>query len=352
MEQLLNEAKRLTDAGYLSQAESLIRASLVLNNENPELLKALAQILIQSNQYEAAAEIAQILATLKEKSIEIEVEDELAQDENLDSIVKKNLNIDFDYAVKLEREELSNNLLSDIESYKPRQDIYYSDESQPERTVDITSISDAFEDDEDIVDDVDELSDDDQFSVDDLADEAYALPIDDDAPSRRELTHIPNIESRKARAHQIALKIANDYEFTLSGVELLQTIFFNHWWSKTQTVIRSLLDSGATEKELSLAYEVRKLWTYKSEFHEVIWGSERVREYKSLPWATCLDLVCAYHSYPQIEEIEGYLDEAYQEWAARSSLQKQFNSFFGMVQEILENCHGEEPPSMSDFRSL
>jgi hypothetical protein len=355
MEQILTETKRLADAGHFSQAEALLRASLVLNDENPDLLKVLAQILIQTNQYEALAEIAKKLRSLEEKNPDIESRNELLPENHEESALEEKHSSNFDYATNLESEELfddlSNNLLSNIDSHKSTQDIYYKDESHPERAIDINSISESFEYDQ--LDDEasdEDLADEDEFSSNPGPDEDFAIPIDDDAPSRRELSHIPNITSRKARAHQIALKIVNEFELSLKAVELLQTIFYNHWWSKTQTVIRGLLESGATEKELSLAYEVRKLWALKSEFHEVIWRNEVIREYKSLPWVTCLDLVRAYQSYPQIEEIEGYLDEAYQEWGSRASLQREFNSFLGMVQDILENYQGEEPPSMSDFR--
>ena len=139
------------------------------------------------------------------------------------------------------------------------------------------------------------------------------------------------------------LDLDNDY------CDLLSSIFLHYGWGSTQRRLRDLLEQDVELKELALAFEIRQLWASNIEFHECISYDGREQRYITLPWRLAVEFVRIYHSYPQIEEIEGYLEDVYVEWDRRTSLHRKFNSFYAMVKDIIENCDGPEPPAITEY---
>lgn len=377
MNQLIREANRLASAGLTEQAENLLKNALILNQTNEELLKALLLLLIQSSKYDEAATLTK---TLKELSNEESQQEVVAK--ALDPIpsqlrpqhlqIQDELDIDFDYAEKLEHDQLGTkseeepNELGENHESSPTPST--QDDSPADRGIDVNGLADSVAEFYDEAQDAEEqeedysallakeaqrqrhleelrVAQDDDYQLD----EEYALEITEELRSREELSALPNKETREGRALQVASELCFEFDLDDDFADLLTEIFLHYGWSSTQRKLRDLLEDDLEVRELALAFEIRQIWARNVEFHESVTYDGRAQRYIALPWKTAVEFVRAYHAYPQIEEVEGYLEDAYVEWDRRETLRRRFNSFYLLIADIIENCDGLEPPAITDY---
>lgn len=381
MDQLIREAGRLSESGLHTEAEAMIRNALILNSDNRDLLKALLRVLVEASRYEKIHEVTNKLKELESiKNSESEKPTLKFDNQSAEPIAKSvnlqnELDLDFKYAESVEQKELRLTLttepeeLADLESISSNAD--ESEKPVVQRPIDVSSLAESVasyydedEDDGEILDDENEQSEPlsrreklrkllDEPKVDtDLVsslDEEYALELAEEQRGRKELSAIPNRETREGRALQVASELCFEFDLDNDYCDLLASIFLHYGWSTTKSRLRDLLEQDIELKELALAFEIRQLWASNIVFHECITYDGRDQRYVAFPWRLAVEFVRIYHSYPQIEEIEGYLEDVYSEWDRRPSLHRKFSSFYALIKDIVEDCDGPEPPAITDY---
>ncbi len=379
MEQLIREANRLSEHGLHNEAEAMLRNALILNTDNRNLNKALLLLLIEVGNYEEAQKITEKLKNLDLPSPPPIVEenpapiDRIAVKPGQTSQTQDELDLDFKYAESIEQKELQLSREADpgeISGLNLTPDQAAPVNDPPvERPIDVSTLAESVADyydeageeaDEQVNEEADLFTKEasrpkelDRANLEEEADssldEEYALEISEELNGREELSTITSRETREGRALQVASEICFEFDLDSDFCDLLSSIFLHYGWSATQRKLRDLLEQEVELKELALAFEIRQLWASNIEFHERISYDGRDQRYITLPWRLAVEFVRIYHSYPQIEEIEGYLEDIYVEWDRRSSLHRKFNSFYAMVKDIIENCDGPEPPAITEY---
>lgn len=235
-------------------------------------------------------------------------------------------------------------------------EVPFDDDDRPDQPIDEERLIASFEAGED-GDDFEEERQDGADSPMDLPARDYDPELDDfgslaegEAPTREELAAVPPRISREQRGRQIALQLAEEYGWERAGVELLTSIFAKHWWSSAQSAMRRLLEAGITLKELTLADQIRDFWFAYQEFADHIdYQGNKTARYRTLPWTTTFDLVRVYDGYPDVEEIEAYLFDAYQTWSDGDHLRDRFPAFYKFLRHILDHHEAGDmlPPAES-----
>lgn len=379
MDQLIREANRLSEHGLHNEAEAMLRNALILNPEDRDLNKALLLLLIEVGNYKEAQKITEKLENLglplppprvEENSTHI---DRIAVRPGRTSQTQDELDLDFKYAESIEQKELQLSREADpgeISGLNLTLDQAVPASDPPvERPIDVSALAESVADyydeageeaneqaNEEAVLFTTEASRSKELAranfekeADSSFDEEYALEISEELNGRKELSTITSRETREGRALQVASEICFEFDLDNDYCDLLSSIFLHYGWSATKPRIRDLLEQEVELKELALAFEIRQLWASNIEFHECISYDGRDQRYITLPWRLAVEFVRIYHSYPQIEEIEGYLEDIYVEWDRRPSLHRKFNSFYAMVKDIIENSDGPEPPAITEY---
>lgn len=155
-----------------------------------------------------------------------------------------------------------------------------------------------------------------------LASEAYEF---DEAPTRDELDalEVEGPVSRHQRAQQEAIRLGLQYGWDEAGVRLLTEIFETYSWSSTKRSLRAALDAGTAPAELQLAHEARLLWRDSPYLALNLSGYEHTY----LSWPLALQIVDAFGHLPDIFEIQGLLDTAYDDWRSAPHLQQAYTAF-------------------------
>lgn len=157
-------------------------------------------------------------------------------------------------------------------------------------------------------------------------------PIEEFLPPCHEEAEFPDQLTRTERARQIAMQVAEDYEWDRPGIRLLTVLFERYSWSAAQTAIRRVLEAGTTAQELALAEELRQIWYQRCEFWTAATsGGVLVQKYSTLSWPSSLAIVRSFQGYPQPEEMEAVLNSCLEDWSRSVILQRRYPAFFSYV---------------------
>lgn len=134
--------------------------------------------------------------------------------------------------------------------------------------------------------------------------------------------------SREERALQKAVELISRVDWSLSMLPLVQQIFVMSGWGATRLALEREIDKGMTQDELILAAHIKALWA-ENDYYWIAYdknGSSNLSQY-IISWPTALQLVRAFESLPQIEELEQFIETLFEYWYDRHSLHRAFNSF-------------------------
>jgi hypothetical protein len=186
---------------------------------------------------------------------------------------------------------------------------------------------------------------------------AFALDADDfdEAPTRTELVEVQaeGRLTRRQRARQHAIELGQVFGWDDDGIALLTEVFDRYWWSAAKTSMRRELQAGMEPEELRLALELRELWTSHIEFstdfsrldsYSPLQSANSV--YRSLSWPMALSLVRTTDGHADVECIEHFLCELFDEWYTHGSVRRRLQSFntylyfrLGMAGQQLDDWH-------------
>lgn len=149
--------------------------------------------------------------------------------------------------------------------------------------------------------------------------------------------------SREQRARQVAMEIAQHYQWAGGGVDLLTEVFLRYGWSATRTSIERALESDMTPEELRLVMAVRELWQDSGIFSEACVGflhNPNIPGFGVLSWPMALALVRRFAGLPDLCEIEDYLQRRFDEWLHSPRLHRRFPAFGGYLCDCVQDSQG------------
>jgi tetratricopeptide (TPR) repeat protein len=376
--QVIAEASKLARDGLLSAAADLLSEAIESDPNDVVLLRALGRVrMLQKRPGDAAELLERALRTFRGEVNEVADHGEKLPTEKPPGLAISPVieapriqippSSDWDYLAQIEREiqakrqyeaegEIEQRALSkerdagnevigngseanaDVEATPAIEDLF--DESADAALADLSDeieldeeADTSFADDE-AVDSVLPSPPEYEPQDDDFGD---ALP--DELPSREELSHIPSRLTRDARARQVAVEVAERFEWDRAGVDLLTSIFVKHWWSASRSAVERALEAGATRHDIAGADTAREVWTTYPEFASFIdYSGETTHRYTVLPWPTALALIKAFPGYPDHAEIERLLVDSYEFWSESSHLTNRFDSFYKFVRYLVERA--------------
>jgi hypothetical protein len=172
----------------------------------------------------------------------------------------------------------------------------------------------------------------------DLDWEEFAFDADDfeEVPTRSELVEIQaeGRLTRRQRARQHAIELGQFFDWDDDGIALLTEVFDRYCWSAAKVSMRRELHAGMQPEELRLALELRELWTSHTEFstdfsrldsYSLLQSASSV--YQNLSWPLALSLVRSPDGYADVECIEHFLCELFDEWYTQESVRRRLQSF-------------------------
>ncbi len=138
--------------------------------------------------------------------------------------------------------------------------------------------------------------------------------------------------SYEERARQVAFHLGNEHGWTSDEIKVLERVFLRYWWSKTKVVMIRELAAGMTPQELDLAMDIRELWAEHSEFgaqcFQYQWNENAYNPlFNTLPWPVALGIVRVFDSYPDVCELELFLEDIYSHWRSNYSAMNRFPAF-------------------------
>lgn len=184
--------------------------------------------------------------------------------------------------------------------------------------------------------------------------EEFALDADDfdEAPTREDLTEVQSVGrlTRWQRARQHAINLGQEFDWDEDGIAVLTEVFDRYWWSQAKKSMRRELQAGMRPEELILALRLREVWSDHPEFamdfsrlngHTKLETTRAV--YRNLSWPMALALVRSTEGYPDVDVLEHFLWELFDEWYTHRSLRRRLKSFnlflyvrFGMAKRELK----------------
>jgi len=182
----------------------------------------------------------------------------------------------------------------------------------------------------------------------------FALNADDfdEAPTREDFAEVQTAGrlTRRQRAKQQAIKLGEEFDWDEEGIALLTEVFDRYWWSQAKESMRRELQAGMRPEELALALELRDIWAGHPEFAmdfsrltENTLFSPTSAVYRNLSWPMALRLVRSTEGYPDVDCLEQFLCELFDEWYTHHTQLRRFKSFnlflffrLGMVRQELQ----------------
>ncbi len=191
-------------------------------------------------------------------------------------------------------------------------------------------------------DDYDAYDDQEENEIACLDDYEFDDYVEIDEPSNREeiIREVAGKQklTRSERAHQMAVDIIAEYDWSRAHLPLLHEIFIDHGWAMARVSIKREMNKGLTPDELKIAFYIRQLWTASTQY----WISfihvtnnamhQQTRDaYKNMSWPEALRIIRSFHNTPSEEEVQYLLDELYDDWYGSVKKQREFKTFIRYV---------------------
>ncbi|MCB1871500.1 MAG: tetratricopeptide repeat protein [Gammaproteobacteria bacterium] len=141
--------------------------------------------------------------------------------------------------------------------------------------------------------------------------------------------------TREHRAKQIAVEVLTKSDWDPVHLPLLQQVFIENGWSAARAAIERAIERGLLPEELAIAREIRLCWAgneqFWTTFHKIKSNApynQADAAYKHMSWVESLRIVECFPCFPDIEEVYGFIDEAYETWYNSDRLRRIFKAFF------------------------
>lgn len=140
----------------------------------------------------------------------------------------------------------------------------------------------------------------------------------------------PNVTrvSRADRALQKAIVLIDWAGWAHHHLPLVQQIFEQSGWGAARLALEREINRGMTPEELILAAHLKADWA-NNDYYWIAYertGSSRLSQYV-LSWPTALQVVRSFESLPQLEELERFVEQLYEQWYETPVLRRAFRAF-------------------------
>lgn len=206
-------------------------------------------------------------------------------------------------------------------------------------------------------DDIDELDLDDDSIFSDEDDDLEDLDDFDPDAAREDFEEV-NLGrvSPFEKAKQIAASVIVETDWDISGLPLLQQIFFENGYSASRKAIIREIENGATLDELTIARELRVFWKGDERFWTAFnhiklnaTGQQARAAYKNLSWAESFRIIRCFGNLPDLEEITEFLNELFEIWYSSIELMRCFKAFFKFLKYRLGHVKSSLPSDIIYF---
>jgi len=187
-------------------------------------------------------------------------------------------------------------------------------------------------------DDYDAYDDQEENEIVSLDDYGFVDYVDiDETPDREEIlkeTLLKQKLSRTERAHQIAVEILAQYDWSRAQLPMLHEIFIERGWAMARVSIEREINKGLTPDELKIAFYIRQLWTESTHYwisfihvNNNAMHQQTRAAYKNMSWPEALRIIRSFYNTPSEEEVQYLLEELYDDWYGSKKHRQEFKTF-------------------------
>jgi hypothetical protein len=136
--------------------------------------------------------------------------------------------------------------------------------------------------------------------------------------------------TREQRANQIAVEILKKYDWDDKYLSLLRETFEINRYPASRTAIERQLKNGMYPEELELALFIRELWASNGHYwlsFFSIYDKQTQRQNNSIGWKYPLQIIRSFTYLPSQDEIQFFIERAYDDWCSSTKLCEEFQSF-------------------------
>lgn len=148
--------------------------------------------------------------------------------------------------------------------------------------------------------------------------------------------------TRSQRARQAAVVVAASYHLDKEGANLLTEIFEANGWGQARVAIENLLKIGTSLETLFLAKELKDIWLENDPYKLAFLRLGNKTDYctydggRILSWQMAVKIVNLFPN-GEIEEIERFLDHAFDYWYDSNQLKFEFNVFLNYLKHLVSS---------------
>lgn len=148
--------------------------------------------------------------------------------------------------------------------------------------------------------------------------------------------------TRAQRARQAAVIVAVCYQLGEEGADLLGEIFEKNGWGQARIAIENLIKSGTSLETLSLAMELKDIWVENDSYSLALLklgnrtGCCTYLGGRILSWQMAAKIVRLFPN-GEIEEVERFLDSAFDLWYESDRIKLEFNVFLNYVKHLVSS---------------
>ena len=137
---------------------------------------------------------------------------------------------------------------------------------------------------------------------------------------------LPNILTDDERVTQIAAQFIEDHDWPITALPILEEIFQHLGWAATKTALEEMVNNGMNVQELKIAYHIRCIWESSEKYTQ----SSR---WKTFSWPMALLIIRSFQNYPQLEEVEVFIERLYDRWLNTPKHYKESYFFLSYLQK-------------------
>lgn len=292
----------LKDGYYDASLESVFKRAYQFKNQLERIREQL--LLLPESQHNDLEELA--------------ISDDDITEEDLDHIASQSNDLDKSY--QYDSEEL------DVEIINEEVDESATDEENEDEVLDIESFDEYESDFEDkYLEELPQELDAQEFNWDNFDD---FDELDDDFEDY-EITKTGKL-NKEQKANQIAVEILKKYDWDDKYLPLLKETFEINSYPASRAAIKRQLDNGMLPEELELVLFIRELWASNGHYwlsFFSIYDRKTQKTSGNIGWKYSLQIIRSFSYLPSQEEIQFFIERAYDDWYSSTKLCQEFQSF-------------------------
>ena len=136
--------------------------------------------------------------------------------------------------------------------------------------------------------------------------------------------------TREQRANQVAVEILKKYDWDDKYLGLLRETFEINHHPTSRAAIERQLKNGMLPEELELALFIRELWESNGHYclsFFSIYDRKTQKTSSNIGWKYPLQIIRFFSYLPAQEEIQFFIERAYDDWSSSAKLCEEFQSF-------------------------